>query len=332
MVAFGRLLYISTTDDSLFAINQGNGTVEFSIAAEDEITAPPAIGAIDTGEQSGEPFLVFPTADGSVFGYSALRAGGAIWEAPAVGTVRGAPLIVGTAVVVATEEGNVISLDLGSGTELWRYPAEGPAGEFRGAVAHADGAIYAVDRSGSLHVIDLATGQSRCPGPIGLMSSSRVNPIVADGAVFVGLDELPGIQVSDAAGCGAPSPAFATNYPSGEPVLLPPAVNDGVLYLLEGPRLLAVNLDPATFPTQNYMWDSPFLADGPITTPPVFANGVVYVGSQNGKVYAVDATNGQGLWGEGFDVGAPVKGAAVVSNGAVFVSTARGQIWAIAGS
>jgi outer membrane protein assembly factor BamB/tetratricopeptide (TPR) repeat protein len=332
MVAFGRLLYISTTDDSLFAINQGNGTVEFSIPAEDEITAPPAIGVIVTGEQSGEPLLVFPTSDGSLFAYSALRAGSNIWEATGIGTVRGAPLIVATSVVVATEEGNIVALDLGSGAEQWRYPAEGVAGEFRGAPASFDGAIYAADRSGSLHVVDLATGQSRCPNPVGLMSSSRVNPIVADGAVFVGLDALPGIQVSDAAGCGAPSTSFATNYPSGEPVLLPPAVNEGVLYLLEGPRLLAVNLDPATFATQNYMWETPFVSDGPITTPPVLANGVLYVGSQNGKVYAVDATTGQGLWGEGFDVGGPVKGAAVVSNGAVFVSTARGQIWAIAGS
>ena len=132
--------------------------------------------------------------------------------------------------------------------------------------------------------------------------------------------------------CDPGARAGATNYPSGEPVNLPPAINEGVLYLLEGPRLLAVNLDPATFPTQNYMWETPFVSDGPITTPPVFANGAVYVGSQNGMVYAVDAATGQGLWEDGFDVGAPVKGATVVSNGAVFVSTARGQIWAIAGS
>jgi outer membrane protein assembly factor BamB/tetratricopeptide (TPR) repeat protein len=331
-VAYGRMLYVATTENTVFALDQANGTVVFPIPAEDRVTSPPVVASGEAAGLAGDALLVVPTADGSVSAYVAGRAAGALWQAKDVGEVVAAPIVGPGVVVVATREGQIVGIDIGNGAVVWRYPSEALAGEFLGAPALADGVIYAADRGGALHMVDAATGASLCDAPIPLRSSSRVNPIVSDGAVFVGLDVAAGFQAFALGECGASPAEFSSDYPSSEPIILPPAINEKVMYLLEGPRLLAVNLDPAVFAESDFAWEQPFTAGGPITTPPVYADGAVYVGSQDGKVYAVDAATGQSLWGEGFDVGAPIRGTPVVVDGAVFVATARGQIWAIAGS
>ncbi len=77
-------------------------------------------------------------------------------------------------------------------------------------------------------------------------------------------------------------------------------------------------------------WDGgPFGAADIITTPPVLADGVVYVGSQDGLVHAVDAETGTVLWQ--FNAESAVRGELVVVPGTVVVTTAAGEIIALAG-
>jgi outer membrane protein assembly factor BamB len=75
-------------------------------------------------------------------------------------------------------------------------------------------------------------------------------------------------------------------------------------------------------------WASPFLADDPFSTPPVVADGILYIGTQGGIVYAFDA-DGIVLWV--FDAGSPIRSEPVVVPGAVVVTTAGGEIIVIAG-
>ncbi|GEM_PF-3852762 len=122
-------------------------------------------------------------------------------------------------------------------------------------------------------------------------------------------------------------------YPaSSVPILLPPAVDGDTLYLLERQRLLALRLDPSTFdptdPSTQFRW-LPYTAESVITTPPVVADGVVYLGTQQGWVRAVDGATGEELWA--VDLGAKVEQAPVVVDGAVFVVTADGNVWALGG-
>ncbi|HUG74875.1 MAG TPA: PQQ-binding-like beta-propeller repeat protein, partial [Acidimicrobiia bacterium] len=71
-----------------------------------------------------------------------------------------------------------------------------------------------------------------------------------------------------------------------------------------------------------------FAADSRITTAPLLADGVLYLGTQGGIVHAVDAANGEELWS--FDADARVEGIAVIPN-VIFVTTADGTLIAIAG-
>ena len=43
-------------------------------------------------------------------------------------------------------------------------------------------------------------------------------------------------------------------------------------------------------------WAAPFLTGGPVFSSPTVVGGVVYVGSNDGKVYAIDAATGGAKW------------------------------------
>jgi len=56
------------------------------------------------------------------------------------------------------------------------------------------------------------------------------------------------------------------------------------------------------------------------------ADGVVYIGSGDDKVYALDATSGTKLWT--FTTGGAVTSSPAVANGAVYVGSNDGKVYA----
>jgi outer membrane protein assembly factor BamB len=96
--------------------------------------------------------------------------------------------------------------------------------------------------------------------------------------------------------------------------------------------LIALSLDPTlwTDPTEfPSPWDGVFSADNLITTAPVLADGLVYIGTQGGLVLAADAATGSEVWR--FSTGAAIRGEIIVVPGAVFATTAQGEVVVIGG-
>jgi outer membrane protein assembly factor BamB len=112
-----------------------------------------------------------------------------------------------------------------------------------------------------------------------------------------------------------------------------PASDGRTLYVVEGRRLLALTIEASAGSDVDLAspWEAPFVVEDPITTPPVVAAGVVYFGTEGGRIFGVDAITGKDLWNGGFRVGSGVRGEVVVVDRAAFVVTAEGQLWAIAG-
>ncbi|MGZ6367254.1 MAG: outer membrane protein assembly factor BamB family protein, partial [Ktedonobacteraceae bacterium] len=59
---------------------------------------------------------------------------------------------------------------------------------------------------------------------------------------------------------------------------------------------------------------------------PAAANGIVYSGGGDGRVYAFDATTGTKLWSYNF--GAAVYSSVAISNGVLYVSDTNGYFYA----
>jgi len=68
--------------------------------------------------------------------------------------------------------------------------------------------------------------------------------------------------------------------------------------------------------------------DGPVGSRPAVANGTVYVGSGGGYVYALDADTGSVRWSKA--PGGPIDSPAVVADGTVYVGSNDGYVYALA--
>jgi outer membrane protein assembly factor BamB len=104
------------------------------------------------------------------------------------------------------------------------------------------------------------------------------------------------------------------------------------LYYVEGLNLHGVGLapdewaDPLNTP---FLWPHSFTDEAIVTTPPILANGLIYVGTAAGNVYAVNAETGEETWR--YRTGSTIRHELLVVDGAVFATTADGRIIAIAG-
>jgi len=59
---------------------------------------------------------------------------------------------------------------------------------------------------------------------------------------------------------------------------------------------------------------------------PIVANGVVYIGSQDKKLYALDAETGSVLWS--YTTGQPIDSSPTVINGMLYVGSWDGKVYA----
>ncbi len=116
--------------------------------------------------------------------------------------------------------------------------------------------------------------------------------------------------------------AAAMQFGFGLLACLPP---DMLAALMEGPDP-GTPTDPGPTPTDDAsLWR--FDAGGWVVNAPAVADGVVYVGSDDNNVYALDAATGAMLWS--FGTGDIVRSTPVVVDGAVYVGSDDNHVYAL---
>jgi len=243
------------------------------------------------------------------------------------------------------------------GTNLWcagtNYLPDAPS-----AAVVVDGIAYFGSAVGSIFAINAATGEQLWSAPISANNAAS-SPAVANGVVYINGDDLlafdaktgaklwsssilGGVNTSSPAVVGgvvyaggrvvaafnAETGAVLWSASPGGPLSIPedsPAVAKGMVYIgasVPGPRgtftgtVYALNAH-----TGKTVWSAP-VASG-ITSSPSVANGVVYVGSDGGTLYAFNAKTGAQL--------AAVAGVAgqstpTVANGVVYSETTESGV------
>lgn len=293
-------------------------------------------GPARTGEQPG------PGPDGS----PVVR-----WRL-ATGAYPPAAASVADGIVYAGDlDGTLHAADLATGQERWTYVTGGPIGA---APAVADGVVYIGDQTGTLHALDAATGVPRWTARLGggLFASS---PAVVDGVVYVAGSRQTGASaptivdgVVYAGGDGSasrdPITLYAVDAAAGTPVWSRSTTRHG-LYAFDA----GTGAEQWFFPTRGYVHASAAVADGvvyvgandgtisaidtatgtarwtfqtgkPVTSPPAVVGGLVYVGGGDGRFFALDAATGAARWTA--DAGAIARSAPAVADGAVYVVAA----------
>lgn len=298
-VIAGGILYVSSKDGFLHALNAGTGQEVWRVQLTAYVVrSSPAIAdgvvyigagfnlfALDakTGAQIwtvalryagqstptiADGLVVVPSQEGWIYALSA-KTGELKWRVPTDGVVFGAPAISNGVVAIGTDKGTVYTVKIDSGQLLWRKSVTGSVVASPTIVGNV---VYFTSESGKTSAFDFGNGGILWTAEIG-----GPQPLaVADGQVIVSSTD-GGVYALN-----AETGASTWLYPSGKPKLAAPVAVGRIIFLGAGNTLLS--LDAKTGKLGSY-----YLANGIIGTSPLVVDGFVFFGSTDGFVYAVDS-------------------------------------------
>ncbi len=204
------------------------------------------------------------------------------WERPfrAENRIWASPVLLGDKVIVASLDHRLYAVRLNTGNEVWSFEA---GGGIASTPLVADGTIYFGSFDGYLYAIG-SDGQEKwaSPFPAGDWVWSR--PLYHEGTVYFGA--LDGVFYAVDAARGRERWSLET----GEPIRAAPALEDGVLVFATSAGTV-FGVDPASG-TQR--WPEKALDEDITVTADLGGyDGMVYIASQEGKVYPIEAKTGK---------------------------------------
>jgi outer membrane protein assembly factor BamB len=273
------------------------------------------------------------------------------WKAPTGGAITSSAAIVEGVAYVGSKDGKVYALDAVTGRVIWSFLTGGPV---EASPAVAQGLVYVGSNGGTLYALDAKTGAVRWSKPASF--SYLCAPIVTDGVVYLAewsthllraFDALTGadlwsadiggtansVVVVDKAVAYVNSRAKtlqAINTATGATLwtVATDAVSDGAPAVLGRTVYLADSRTLYAFDTRTgaRLW----AASTPgvyFQNSPAVVNGLVYVGSTDGRVHAFNATTGAAVWTASTDGGIAAS-APALANGVVYIVTGTGSLYA----
>lgn len=357
-VVSGGTVYSGSTGDpgDLFALDAHDGSLDWRFSGDGYFRATPTVtadtvyagtfgksfSAIDreTGDERWSVDVGHRFDAASALVVDDLVIAGTIGEAPLALTAENGDQ--------RFEDGAVVALDAGSGTERWRYDTPGaPSGpgktdgeDVTGSPAAADGVVYVGSSWGRVVALDPADGTERWSTVVGSQSRSAAErphlsgPVVANGLVYVSafedrrvyaLDADTGREVWTADLGGAPGQApavtpdtvYVGSYRTGgcltSAVCLPGSLGGpaGTLHALD----VASGAERWTAPLKPTVRSAPA-----VTTDQVFvANG--------DRLTAIDRHDGTHRWD--VPISERVRSSPAVAGGMVFVDGWYGTVYGV---
>jgi len=268
-----------------------------------------------------------PAHTGVFAGPGAPALGAIAWRFQTDGPVRSSPTVAGDTVYAGSGDGRLYAIDRASGAERWRFDAGSPVDS---SAAVAGDLVVFQSRDGAIRAVDRATGGPRWRVRTGpdlpwawghegwdyFISS----PAIVDDRVFVGagdgrlycLDLTTGQEAwrFQTGGRVRSSPAVA-----GDRVYVGSA--DGSLYAVDrasGAERWRFDAEGRTLTSAEFGYDRKTFQSSP-----ALDAGTVYIGSRDGRMYAVDAATGTERWnvpsGPTWAISSPGVGNGVVVSG-----------------
>jgi outer membrane protein assembly factor BamB len=310
----GGLAYIGSDDGSLWAFDALTGAPVWRDPVGSQVRSSPAVA-------DGRVF--FGSSGGFVYADDALS-GARFWSYAIGGNVTAPPLVVGTIVYIGSRGGSFVALDAATGVRLW---SANPWGMWGGA-ASAKGVVYVGSEQSKVFAYNAATGALVWSTSLG--TRVRSTPSVAHGRVFVGTDA--GTVVALDATSGKVRWTSAAAPPSTNAVIRSsPAVDGGRVFVATAETTPmdgnVVAFDEVTGATD---WRATYVADYS-TSSPAIANGVLYVGSYDTRLYAIKERSGKLLWAPGWGAGNMERGfnsSPAIANGRVYIGCRDGSLYA----
>jgi outer membrane protein assembly factor BamB len=245
-----------------------------------------------------------PEHSGAAARPSGAAYGGLLWRARTGGPVRSSPVVAGGAVYVGSSDARLYAFDARSGRVRWAAEAGAP---IDASPAVAGGLVLAATRGGEFLAFDRESGAERWR-----VRSGAALPLAWEGMSGDLYTASPAVAGDVAIFGGGDGVVYAIDLASGEVrwrfatggrVRSSPAVADGVVYagsadgslyalaLADGRQRWRFDTEGRRLDSARHGYDR-----RTITSSPAVAGGVVYFGSRDGSLYAVDAATGALRW------------------------------------
>ena len=254
------------------------------------------------------------------------KASGGFGCAPATSTIAiyGTPVVSQDLIIVCgylylgnRSNGKVYAYNSDSGALRWVYPRTGELDSpIVGGPAIADNVLYFGTAGGKVYALDVATGDYKWD--VQLDGDIWSTPTIKDNTLFIGTfgKKLFALNTSNGQQKWAP-------FTSGGALASSLLLQDTTLYF----GTLDRRLHAVDSKSGMQKWKSEVEAGSWFWAKPVITNDVVYAPCLDGKVYAVDADNGN-LRFE-FDLKAPISSSPVLVGNSLIVATKEGKVYTI---
>lgn len=317
---FGAIYQINNNNNSDNGSTDAYGLIAWRYTGvKQAVTAPPALS---TG---GDIAYMAPAESEGIVAVDTetnrLR-----WAAPLGGSSAG-PVVAGDLVYVANLTGILFAVDPLTGIERWRATA---GGTYEASPAVADGTLYIGNRDSHLYALDAGTGQERWR--VDTEDWVDTTPAVANGVVYVAnhagtlfaLDAATGQErwrLSLGPAGAVPSPAASADLG-----IVAAVGADGILHVVDattGEERWTAGPDPGSGD------DESEIAARTLAGSPVIAHGLVFAGTADARLLALDAATGEERW---HSVGSTLSPgyAPVVSGDTVYTLHAETGLFAFA--
>lgn len=296
------LIYVSTDDGNLSALDALSGQKKWSFTAKAAIHSSPVVanGLVYVGSDDGTLYALDASNGHKKWSY---RAGAAI---------RSTPALVNDLLYVGTDNRHIYALDALNGHKKWDYQA---GAAIRSSLAVANGLVYAGADNGYLYALDALSGSLTWSHLAGVGEAIRVHPLIANNIVYIG-SENGSIYALDALSGDLKWSHATGGHIESSPLVVSNTVclgsYDGTFYALDA---LSGNLK----------WS--FRTKNSIASSPAVDKNIIYVSSDDGNLYALNALSGSKKWA--YATGAAIRSSPVVANGLVYVGTNNGNLYAL---
>ena len=298
------MVFVGSADHNLYAVDRESGTLKWKFHTGSRVASSPAVSsgvvyfesydsnfyAVDAA--SGKLKWKFQTGGEHRFTAKHLHGG-----QPATETAPdpfdfylSSPAVWNGTVYFGSGDGNVYALDAASGSLKWKFQT--------GDVVHAspaisDGTLFIGSWDSYFYAVDASTGKQKwrfktgedadIHNQVGIQSSAAV----ADGIVYFGCRDSNFYAVD--ATTGVQKWVFNNK---GSWVIVSPAVHDGKVYFATSDTGLFYGMDAKTgavvFSLDFHHW--------PMFSSPAITGNMLYIGSHEGKLIAIDLTTQQPSW------------------------------------
>jgi uncharacterized repeat protein (TIGR02543 family) len=328
----GGKVYIGSMDHNVYALDAATGARFWTYVTGDEVASSPAVA-------DGKVYI--GSGDHNVYALDAAT-GALVWKHATGYYVASSPAVADGKVYVGSDDGYVYAFDAATGTLVWAYAV---GGYVWSTPAVADGKVYVDENGGYVYALNAATGALVWKyAPATGYDIFASSPAVAGGKVYIGSGDHNVYALWCAryvftgwSGDSASTSQSDTVFMDGDKTVTANweflqyhlTVNNGGHGVTSGSGSYEAGTHAAFSIDSTIATEAAWTyATGDwVSSSPAVANGVVYIGSRDHDLYALDAVTGAPVWS--YATGGQVDSSPAVADGKVYIGMMDHSVYAL---